>query len=141
MLARAAAQSSASRTSKPARRRPKAIISRIGFSSSTIRICLPVIWSLTVTTLQAHYKAELLQWHDRRRGNGSNFVTYVYRQRRLRRDREARGETRGAQPRDRIRPRIEPGVQEHSARLERVAQVVVASEPVPGRVHSVARQR
>src|SRR5262245_61344262 len=38
--ARAARQSSASRTSKPWRLRPKAIISRIGRSSSTIRTCL-----------------------------------------------------------------------------------------------------
>jgi len=38
--ARALRQSSASRTSKPARLRPKAIISRIGRSSSTIKTCL-----------------------------------------------------------------------------------------------------
>ena len=40
---RAARLSSASRTSKPARLSPKAIISRIGRSSSAMRICFAVI--------------------------------------------------------------------------------------------------
>src|SRR5208282_1839368 len=136
--ARAARQSSASRTSKPARFRPKAIISRIGLSSSTIKTCLAGMWCRVPLLTRVYYRGTVLQIRDKpaREYDSSvtggaglhHLVTQIHGQRLLWIEQPSGLDLRHRQQRDLLCPRIESAHHPHVGRRQALR---IDGEPCP----------